>query len=255
MNQPTEPPLGTALAEEFAAALEWWKHAGVEYDFADDATDWLAEPDLPEPVKKAQAAAAKRAAAPAPPPKKLIGGDAANWPRDLAVFQDWWIKSTEIDEGGGYPVIPVAGQANPALMIVVAEPEEVDKTELLSGLQGKLLSGMLRAAGVPRDQIYFASVLRRHTPMPDWPALKDAGAGKLLSHHIGLVAPKRLLTFGRNIPPLLGNDTAQGGAILHNVNHEGGSVPALGVGSLSELLRSAPRRQRFWQRWLEWTDN
>lgn len=250
----TEPSPST-LADEFAAALDWWRDAGVDHDYSDDVTDWLAAPEAPLPVEQ-QPPASKKKAVPTPPPApKKIGGDRASWPSELAAFQQWFAANNTLDDGGAFPAVPPKGAQGAELMVLVPEPEENDRDTLLSGPQGRLLKGILQAAGISADQVYIAAVLRRHTPMPDWADLRSAGLGDVVHHHILLAAPKRLLTFGRSIPPLLGNDTAQGSVILQNINHQGGSIPAMGAGSLSELLRSASRRQRFWQRWLEWTDS
>lgn len=256
MTRSNIPPSPATLAEEFAASLEWWKGAGVDCDFDDDATEWLAQDDTAQSVNSpSKTDLPKKPVAPLPPPPKKIGGERKEWPSELAAFQDWFASSGSIDDGGAFPRIKPSGRSDAALMVIVPEPEEGDSESLLNGPQGHLLRGILRAAGLAQRDVYFGSVLRRHTPMPDWEALAQAGLGELLAHHIALAAPRRIITFGRNIPPLLGNDTAQGTANLHDFNHEGGSIPVMGVGSLSELLRSAPRRQRFWQRWLEWTDN
>lgn len=139
-------------------------------------------------------------------------------------------------------------------MIIVAEPEESDTDMLLSGPQGAMLSAMLRAMAVDEGDIYFCSALRRHTPLPDWAAIAKAGLPDLLRHHIALAAPQRILAFGRNIPPLLGNDTAQAYANLRNLNHDGEDISVLSAGSLAEMIRSASRRQRFWHSWLQWTE-
>ncbi|MFZ1741884.1 MAG: uracil-DNA glycosylase family protein [Pontixanthobacter sp.] len=249
-------PSNLTLAQEFAAALDWWRDAGIDSNFSDDATDWLAESDAKvaavNAASQAPTARVKPVAAP-PPPEKRIGGDKENWPTSLEQFQIWLRESADVDDGGGFPIVSPRGPHKAKLMIIVGEPEESDREALLSGPQGKLLAGMMRAAAIAPESLYLASVLRRHTPMPDWAALRAAGCGELLTHHIALVAPERILAFGRSIPALLGNDTAQGAAILHDFNHEGGSIPAMGVSSLAELLRSAGRRQRFWHSWLEWT--
>lgn len=256
-NPASQPPPEHSLAEEFEAAVAWWKEAGVDHDFADDATDWLADaPDAPIAAGETNPApkAIPKKAAPPPPPPQKIGGKKDSWPGDLAAFRQWWVTDVTIDEGGAFPVVGPTGNAGCRLMVIVAEPEENDTATLLSGPHGKLLSGMMRAANISEDELYIGSVLRRHTPMPDWAALTSAGIGDVLLHHIKLAAPERILTLGRNIPPLLGNDTAQGTAILQNVNHDSGDIPVMGAGSLAELLRSAGRRQKFWQRWLEWTE-
>ncbi|WP_209347768.1 hypothetical protein [Pontixanthobacter sp. CEM42] len=250
----TEPSPST-LANEFAAALDWWRDAGVDHDFADDVTDWLVAPEAQSAQQEHQPKPKKKAEPAPPPPPKKIGGAREDWPAELAAFQQWLVSSEELDGGGAFPPIAPRGSAGAELMVILPEPEENDSDDLLAGPQGRLLAGIMQAAAISDDDIYLATVLRRHTPMPDWQALRSAGIGEVLSHHIALAAPKRILAFGRNIPPLLGNDTAQGTVILPNFNHEGGSIPAMGVGSLAELLRSAGRRQRFWQRWLEWTDS
>lgn len=254
MNDPAPPSLGQSLADEYAAALEWWRDAGVDHDFSDDVTDWLAEPEVPASSEHAASKPKKKAEPAPPPPPKKIGGEADSWPTELVAFQEWFASSTELDDGGAFPAIKPSGTASAELMIIVPEPEENDKDALLSGPQGRLLQGITQAAGIGTEQLYLATALRRHTPMPDWPALRASGIGAILAHHINLAAPKRILTFGRNIPPLLGNDTAQGTVILPNFNHEGRSTPVMGVSSLSELLRSAGKREKFWHRWLEWTD-
>ena len=72
-----------------AAALQWWRDAGVDYSFADEAASWLTAPE----VKPAEAPAAAFVAPPppAPSPRPLIGGDPAHWPQDLAAFHAWWL--------------------------------------------------------------------------------------------------------------------------------------------------------------------
>lgn len=246
------------LADQLAAAFDWWREAGVDHDFADDATDWLAPPEdetaspAANPVPK-QAPAAPRPLAPRAEPALKIDADRSAWPTDLAAFREWWLASDTLDRGGAFPRVAPDGPAGAALMIVVNQPEESDRERLLSGPEGALLHGFFRAAGVTPDAVYLASLLPRHDPAPDWPAIRSAGLGELLAHHIGLAAPQRILFLGRNIPSLLGHDIAQGPAILREFNHEGRSIPAMGAGGLADMLRSAKRRERFWRCWLDWT--
>lgn len=247
-----------SLADQLAAAFDWWREAGVDCDFAEDATDWLAPPVDPA-APPAQASAAAPAPAPAKPlapraePLPKIDADRSAWPKELAAFRDWWLASDTLDQGGAFPRVAPSGPAEAALMIVVNQPEESDRERLLSGAEGALLDGFLRAAGTARDAVYLASLLPRHDPAPDWDAIRAAGFGELLAHHIGLAAPQRIVFLGRNIPPLLGHDMAQRPAILREFNHEGRSIPAMGAGGLADMLRSAKRRERFWRCWVDWT--
>lgn len=252
------PPPHSQLADELAAAIDWWREAGVDCDFAEDATDWLAPAEKAEPARAETAApaakeAAPRSLVPAAEPARAIGADKASWPADLAAFREWWLASDTLDAGGAYPRVPPTGPAEAALMIVVNQPEEGDSERLLAGPEGALLQGFLRAAGLDPETVYLASLLPRHDPAPDWPTIRASGLGELLAHHIALAAPERILFFGRNIPPLLGHDMAQAPAILRNINHESLNVPAMGAGGLADMRRSARRRERFWRCWLDWT--
>ena len=243
-------PSSTTLEAELRAALDWWREAGVDHSYGEEPTGWLAEP---EEIAAASPAPAAREEAPPPPPPK-IGGDRASWPSDLATFHNWWLSEDTLDHGGTYPRISPRGEARPSLMVLVPEPEADDHERLLSGPQGRLLDAMLRAMGAPPERVYLASALPRHTPLPDWDRIAAEGMGAVLSHHVQLVAPRRLLVLGRNILPLFGHDAAQGSAASFLFNHEGGNVPAMAGFGLETLLARASERARFWRRWLEWTD-
>ncbi|MDZ4308589.1 uracil-DNA glycosylase family protein [Allopontixanthobacter sp.] len=256
-------PKSRTLIEEFAAAQAWWADAGVDQDFDDLATDWLAAPEPGIAPASADAAnpppsepknlSPRANAAPEPAEIPRLGGEKSKWPGDLTAFQSWWLTEPSLDAGGSFPRIAPRGAAEAKLMIIVAEPEEQDSERLLSGPLGAFLGNMLAAMGLSAENVYFAAVLPRHLPMPDWAHLQAAGIGELLHHHIALARPNKICVLGRNIWPLLGHDLAQGAAFLPDFNHEGRSVPTLGAEGLAELLRSPPRRKRFWQRWLEWT--
>lgn len=247
----------STLESKIAAALDWWREAGVDAAFADEARGWLAATVAAETSAEVPATR-KRAAAPVEPTPgpipSQIGGPPESWPQDLAAFREWWLSELSLDEGGLTPRIAPVGEANPELMVLVAMPEEGDRETLLSGLQGKLLDSFLSAAGIPPGRTYRASVLTRHTPLPDLPALASQGLGKVVAHHVALAQPKRLLILGRNILPFCGHDPAQGPATLTLFHHEGGKVPALAEVGLERLLEKAPLRARLWKRWLDWTD-
>ncbi len=248
MQRPAPP----SLQADIAAALDWWREAGVDAVFSDEAHGWLADPkDDVEPERPAARPVAK---APPPPPEPTIGGPLAGWPQDLAGFQAWWLAEPSLDEGGLAPRVTPVGEAGAELMILVAMPEEADRDALLSGPQGALLDGFLKAAELAPAQVYRAAVLPRHTPLADWARVEREGMGAVLAHHVALARPKRLIAFGRNILPLCGHDPAQGAQKLQTFNHEGGRVPALFETGLERLLGNWQLRARLWQRWLDWTE-
>jgi DNA polymerase len=182
-----------------------------------------------------------------------VGGDPALWPQQLENFSAWWLTEPSLDHGIVMERIAPRGPAGAKLMVLVDYPEADDRTSLLSGDQGKLLSAFLVAGGIPADQVYVASVLPRHTPLPDWTALGAAGLDAVTAHHVALAAPERLILLSEHISPLLGNDPANSAESLRRFNHEGRSIPVLVAAGLDDMLLRPRLKAVLWQRWLEWT--
>lgn len=238
----------TPLAREIAGALDWWREAGIDTHFSDDAQPLLGPKDVPA-IPLPTAAQAE----PLVEPKQPIGGDRANWPQDLTGFAAWWLTEPSLDQGDVANRVAPRGPAKAKLMVLVAHPEAEDSERLLSGPQGKLLAAILQAMGIAEEEVYFASALPRQTPHPDWIALAEAGLADLLVHHIALAAPERLIAFGQNILPLIGHDPTKTADNLPQFNHEGRIIPLLPAMELG-VYQTAPRRKAaLWQRWLDWT--
>lgn len=242
-----------SLADELAAAQEWWREAGVDCVFADAPVQWLKDP-TPDAEAPQAAPLPRIEERPAPPPPPSIGGTQTDWPTDPAAFAQWWLAEPSLDSGGANPRIAPRGGAGAKLMVIVPQPEAEDRELLLSGPQGRLLASFLNAAGIADNEIYVASALPRHTPHPDWQGLTRAGLGKIALHHAAIARPERVLLFGNDVLALLGNNPAQNPAFLLNLNHQGGSVPALAARSLEHMLNIPSARSRFWRDWLDWTD-
>lgn len=239
------------LAGSIAAAMAWWRDAGVDCAFADEATAWFTPPE-PEPAPgEDRPAPVAKFVAPPPPPRPRIGGDPASWPQDLEAFRQWWLEEPSLDNGQVSRRIAPRGPVGAPLMVLVEQPEEEDTDQLLTGSQGKLLSAMLAAMGIERDSVYHASVLVRRMPLPDIPALAEAGLGDITRQHLHLAAPQRLIVFGANILPLLGNDPAQTAQSLRSFNHEGRTIPLLAAHGLEAMVRPTAKAA-FWRKWLEW---
>ncbi len=243
----------SGLARDFAAAMDWWNEAGLDCLYNDAPTRWIAPPapaeakapDKLAPIARPPAASAGE---PAAPPV-----DRGAWPKDLSAFAEWWMTEPWLDGGRTAGRVPPRGKSGARLMVVVPEPEREDSDQLLCGPQGRLLAAMLGAMGIPREDVYAASVLPRHTPMADWAAVARQGIGDVLAHHIQLVAPERILAFGGNILALFGNDLPNSAAVSRKFNHEGLSVPLLSAMDLAALLARPRAKARLWQMWLEWT--
>lgn len=239
------------LAGEIAAAMAWWREAGVDCAFADEPTRWITPPE-PEPQPgENRPATPKQFTAPPPPPRPRIGGDPALWPQDLAAFRQWWLEEPSLDGGQVARRVPSRGPTNAALMVLVEQPDEEDSERLLSGRQGAMLESMLAAMGVAEEAVAVVAIFTRRTPLPDLAGLAEGGLGDLTRHHVHLTAPQRIIVLGSNILPLLGHDPAQSAQSLRSFNHEGRTIPLLAGPALDAMARG-PAKAAFWRKWLEW---
>lgn len=262
----TKPDL--SLAREFEAALAWWRAAGVDCDFGDDATAWLAEVPIADTPAPRTGAAQGRPAAPLaeerrdrevpqvqppPPPapaalRRDLLGDSP--PGDLAAFRQWWMGAPGLDTVRLNPRIAPRGSAGAALMVLVPQPEEHDRATLLEGPQGRLLGNMLAAMGLDDDAVYLASALPCHTAMADLAAISAGGMDAVLAHHIALAAPQRLLVLGTGLTPFL---TRVKDEILRKSNQTLVNTPTMVSETLEAMLHMPRLKARFWKRWIEWS--
>ncbi len=241
-------PSAPTATQQIAAALQWWRDAGLEQQFSDTPSNWLATP-APELQETPQSYTAPP---PAPAPRVMIGGAAHGWPQDLAAFQHWWLAEPSLDGGQVAGRVAPRGAAQTELMVLIDYPEANDQENLLSGPHGKLLDVLVAALGLTNEQVYLASVLPRHMPHPDWEALNAAGIAELTRHHVALAMPKRLISFGSHVSSLLGHDPANKAAGLPHIYDVGGNVPAMAAPGLDTLLARPRGKARLWSNLLDW---
>lgn len=245
-----------SIAQLLDASTRWWEAAGVDLCFSDEPAVWLqASPPLAERVAPEGKAAPPPAQAPdtsadGQAPADLLGDTP---PLTLADFRDYWLGAPAIYPGPLSRRVAPRGEINPALMVLVLDPEPEDSDTLLSGPQGALLAQILRAMGIARDAAYIASALPVHTPMADPPALAQSGMGAVLAHHIGLVQPEAVLAFGAGLAPLLAPDDAMNGMSLRENKHTPLVPPVFQCEALSSLAAMPRLKARFWRRWMEWS--
>ena len=257
-NTPETRDLSPADALE--AALDWWRDAGVEDDYRDEATSWLAG------AEQEQAVASTRPKKPPEEPQQtalerafertdntaLIGGLSEAYPAELEKFREWWMAELSLSHAGPDRRLPPRGVAGAKLMVLVPEPLENDTDSLLSGPAGKFVEAILRAMSIEPHEAYLASAMPAPAALPDWSDLAARGLGNVTRHHIALAAPHRVIAFGRSLAPLFGvsHENAREPA---TVDAGGKTLPLMLAPELAELARSAPRRRNFWNRWLDWT--
>ena len=249
----------TPYKDELASAFSWWRDAGVDQDFTDDATAWLVEEDARPALDaepEAHSVPAKHVPAqsvPQSPKVERVDLLGSSPPETLDAFREFWMEAPGLDAIGPRGRVPPRGEPNAQLMVLVTDPEQGDRDRLLSGPQGELLEAMLRAMGFDEGQIYFASALPRHTPMADTPAIAAGGMDAVTLHHIALAQPEAVLVMGTNILPLIGGISTKEPQSLREINLTGSSKPALLTDGLDSLTAMPRLKARFWRRWIEWS--
>ena len=252
-----------SLARQMAAAFDWWRDAGVDYGFCDDATVWLypdaADMETTGAADHAEPALTKRdfsydgdlARGADPAPAIDLLGESP--PTSLEEFHRFWLESLGLDTIGPRGRIAPRGAERAEVMILTVHPEETDRENLLSGPQGALLANFLVAAGIDAGQAYFASALPRHMAMADTAAIARSGITGVTLHHIELAQPKRIIAFGANILPLIGHDQAQDITAIRHIDHGGKITPLLVSEDLDSLMSMPRLKARFWKRWMGWS--
>lgn len=248
MESPANPDLRRAIA----SALDWWRDAGVDLDFRDAPSAMLVAAPA-EPAAKPAAVPNSPARMPPPTAHAEPVLDLSAMPGNLAAFRKWWMTEPGLDRGLTRGRVPPRGAAGADLMVLVGDPEPDDTDILLSGTHGRLLDGFLSVAGLAPDAFYVASVLPRTMPQADWAGIAAAGYGEVLSRHIALVQPRRIIAFDGNNLPLSGNDWPNTPECLRHFNHDAGTIPLFVARGLAALLERARWKAGLWQGWLDWT--
>ena len=251
---------GGALSQrELSGVLAWWREAGVDCSFADDAEGWLELPE--EPAEKTPPPPKVEAPRPTTPLQRAldgaerpaIGGARASWPDELDAFRHFWLTEPNLAEGALSMRVPPRGEVGARLMILVPQPEDGDGERLLDGQLGSLVASFARAAGLSDADLYHASVLPRTLPLPDWAELAQRGLAEVTRHHIALAKPQRVLVFGRGLTPVFTRVFAPEEAAPPALDLPGGSVPLMIAPRLDRLMRMPGHRKHFWNQWLDWT--
>ena len=166
-----------------ASAAEWWRDAGVGALADEVARDWTAAPVTPKRAKAADAVAEPVA---------------ATLPATLEAFVAWRVgpEAPEADWPG--PSIGPAGDPGSAIMILVDVPdrEDIASGAILSGAAGRLFDRMLAAIGRSRADVYLVPLCTARPVAGRIAPEIEARLSEIARHHVGLVAPKRLLLLG-----------------------------------------------------------
>lgn len=124
---------------------------------------------------------------------------------------------------------------------------EDEQGEPFVGKAGLLLTEMLRAIGLSRDQVFITNILKCRPPNNRDPHANEvASCNAFLQRQLQLVQPKIILAVGRIAAQTLLNTDAPLGKLrgkVHAFNH----TPVVVVYHPAYLLRSLPEKRKAWQ--------
>jgi DNA polymerase len=219
-----------------ASALEWWHDAGVDTLVDELPRDWLAPPAplpaVPTPV-----------ALPAP-----AAAAASEMPALLADFLTWRNGPAMPEASWGGVAFAATGPATAELMVLVDCPERDDGETLLSGPAGRLFDRMLAAIGLTRDEVHLASVCAKRPTAGRVQHDVEAQLAAIAQHHVGLIAPQRLLVLGNAASrAILATDLSQARGRLHSFNHKTGKAGTVASFHPRFLLEKPAAKAEAWR--------
>jgi len=220
-----------------ASALDWWQDAGVDVLVEDAPRDWLAEP-MAAPV----AFTALPPAAPVHVPAAL--------PDTLADFIAWRLGDAVPEVEWRGVSIAASGPADADVMVLVDCPDKDDGAAgmLMTGQTGALFDRMLAAIGLSRETIHLAAVCARRPVAGRMPREVEARLAEISRHHIGLVAPKRLLLLGNAASrAILGAEMPGTRGSLHPFNHRRGETGVVASFHPRFLIEKPAAKAEAWK--------
>jgi len=114
------------------------------------------------------------------------------------------------------------------------------------GKAGQLLTEMLRAIGLKREEVYIANILKCRPPNNRDPQAEEVAAcNRFLQQQIELIQPKIILAVGRIAAQSL-LTTQQPLAKLRGVQHQLHNIPLIVIHHPAYLLRSLLEKAKAW---------
>ena len=136
--------------------------------------------------------------------------------------------------------------------LIIGEAPGVDedrKGEPFVGRAGQLLTNMLRAIGLAREEVFIANILKCRPPKNRDPQHEEiAKCRPYLRQQIRLIKPKIILAVGRiAAQSLLNTDTPIGRLRGKRFTFEGTEIPIIATYHPAYLLRSPQQKRKAWE--------
>lgn len=145
------------------------------------------------------------------------------------------------------------GNRHPKLMIIGEAPGfyEDQQGEPFVGRAGQLLTAMLRAIGLQRQDVFIANILKCRPPNNRDPQVSEVSAcTPFLTQQIALLQPQQLLAVGRIAAQFLLQQKTSLESLRQKQHAYGDSqIPLLVTYHPAYLLRNPADKAKAWQDW------
>ena len=143
------------------------------------------------------------------------------------------------------------GDPDADLMIIGEAPgaDEDRQGEPFVGRAGQLLTAMLAAIGLGREQVYIANIIKCRPPGNRDPHSEEAASCQAYLHRqIELIKPRLILSVGRvSAHSLLGTDESEGRLRGRAHRFDPGDLPLIVTYHPAYLLRRPQEKAKAWQ--------
>lgn len=217
------------------SALDWWAEAGVDTLADDSPRNWLAA----APISAVAEASLAEMLPVLPTPAASV-----TLPETLEAFRVFLLTDDTIP-GPANARVDAAGDPASGIAVVVDMPEAEDRASgsLLSGEVGALFDRMLGAIKLERAQVYLIPFSPARPTSGRLSEAHQKALKPLLLHHLGLIAPKKLLLLGdAPVQALLGRPAAKARDTEHAISAGTSTIPA--VATIHPRLVSLKREWR-----------
>jgi len=147
----------------------------------------------------------------------------------------------------------VFGVGHPAAeWLIIGEAPGADEDRLgepFVGRAGQLLTSMLRAIGLAREEVFIANILKCRPPNNRDPQPNEISCcGSYLRQQIELIQPKIILVVGRiAAQSLLNVDTPIGKMRGQKFTYQDTKIPVVAIYHPAYLLRSPHQKRNAWE--------
>lgn len=174
----------------------------------------------------------------------------------MDIEQQWQVLKTEVSQcmlcglcQTRTQTVFGTGNKNADWLVIGEAPgqQEDEQGEPFVGVAGQLLTEMLRAMGLSRDEVFIANILKCRPPNNRDPHVDEIKqCERYLHRQMDLIKPKIILAVGRIAAHTLLNTNISLGK-LRGVVHDYQGIPLVVVYHPAYLLRSLSEKPKAWQ--------